>query len=188
MNRTIEFFYDLMSPYSHLADRRLPGIAKRSAAVVVHRPIALPQLLELAGNSHPAELELKRDYIRNDLNALAGYYGIAVEWPQHWPIDSSRAMAALALVEGRVQAELAQELFEAVWVQGLDIADPQVLESLLPTTLFERSLEPEAQQLLAQNTQEAFERGAFGVPSSFVGQRLFFGNDSLVLMQRYLNA
>ncbi|WP_421862360.1 2-hydroxychromene-2-carboxylate isomerase [Motiliproteus sp.] len=187
MSRTIEFFYDLMSPYSHLANWRLPGVAKRSAAVVVPRPVSLPELLALSGNQHPAELETKRDYMRRDLDALGRYYGIPMEWPEQWPVDSSRAMAALALLEGRAQQELANELFSAIWDRGEDIADPESLVALLGESLWQQSDTDEARQRLRDNTREAFERGAFGVPSCFAGEQLFFGNERLFLLQMHLN-
>jgi 2-hydroxychromene-2-carboxylate isomerase len=34
--------------------------------------------------------------------------------------------------------------------------------------------------------RRAFERGAFGVPTFFVGDRMFWGNDRLVLLEHYL--
>ncbi|MEH6470781.1 MAG: 2-hydroxychromene-2-carboxylate isomerase [Halopseudomonas sp.] len=188
MNRQIEFFYDVMSPYSHLAYWRLPGVAKRSASAVVLRPITLPKLLALTDNPDPQQVPAKRAYIQQDLEALSRYYGIPLEWPEAGPVASENAMALLTMLEGNAQAEMTKRLFEAVWVDSINIADPALLAELVGAEQWDLAESEEAQQRLQANTQEAFERGAFGVPSCFAGDRLFFGNERLFLLQMHLNA
>ena len=186
-SRRIEFFYDLCSPYSYLAYWRLPGIAKRSAAVVVPRPVSLPRLLQLTGNTLPSDVDAKRDYIRQDLKALSRYYGIPLEWPEAGIPDTSKLMTVLSMLDGKNHDALAQRLFDALWVKGQNLADNDVSDELLGDELLALVDSAEALERLQANTQEAAARGAFGVPSFWVEDQLFFGNERLFLMQTYLN-
>ena len=46
--------------------------------------------------------------------------------------------------------------------------------------------DPTTVAALQAATQEALRRGAFGVPTFFVGERMYWGNDRLVLLQHHL--
>ena len=41
--------------------------------------------------------------------------------------------------------------------------------------------------LLLKNTEEAANRGAFGAPTFFVGDELFFGQDRLDFVEEFLS-
>ncbi len=58
---------------------------------------------------------------------------------------------------------------------GLD-ADPAL----------ERARSDDVGQRLQRDTQEAIERGVFGVPTIFVGDQMFWGNDRFELVRYYL--
>ena len=83
--------------------------------------------------------------------------------------------------------------FEAYFSKQLNLDDAQVLVTIAN----ELGLEGEKLEALTQtqkikdklrtNTEEAISRGAFGSPSMFVsmreGERLYFGNDQLPLVE-----
>jgi 2-hydroxychromene-2-carboxylate isomerase len=83
-------------------------------------------------------------------------------------------------------------VFTAMWVNGQNIADEAVLRSVLTTggmdaeAVLARSQLPEVKQQLIQNTEEAVKRGAFGAPTFFVGDELFFGQDRLAMVEQYV--
>jgi 2-hydroxychromene-2-carboxylate isomerase len=45
---------------------------------------------------------------------------------------------------------------------------------------------PETERVLAAAAEEAFRRGAFGVPTFFVGAQMFWGNDRLTILKHVL--
>jgi 2-hydroxychromene-2-carboxylate isomerase len=47
--------------------------------------------------------------------------------------------------------------------------------------------DPETERLAAAAAEEAHARGAFGVPSFFVGDELFWGNDRIVILKHALS-
>ena len=76
-----------------------------------------------------------------------------------------------------------QPLFDAIYVNDRDLSDPAVLAEIVTAA----GLDPEEyaaeigsqaiKDELKANTEEAVARGAFGAPTFFVGEEMFFGND-----------
>ena len=46
--------------------------------------------------------------------------------------------------------------------------------------------DPDVKARLVANTEEAVERGVFGAPTCFVGNRMFFGQDRLDFVRQAL--
>ena len=84
--------------------------------------------------------------------------------------------------------------FRAMWNDGLDLADEAVVRDLVTKAggnadaVLARCAEPEVKNALRANTEEAVERGAFGAPTFFVGDELFFGNDRLDFVEEALRS
>ena len=63
--------------------------------------------------------------------------------------------------------------------------DPEVAAKALASSgldaqkLFARAQEPEVKAALIKNTEDAVARGAFGSPTFFVGDEMFFGKEQL---------
>jgi 2-hydroxychromene-2-carboxylate isomerase len=72
-----------------------------------------------------------------------------------------------------------------MWEQQLNMADDAVIAEALQragldaAALVATSQQPEVKERLLQNTQSAHERGAFGSPTFFVGDEMFFGKEQL---------
>ena len=76
----VEFFFDYGSPYSYLADTRLAGLAERTGATVVYRPMLLGGVFKATGNQSPfAEpVEAKRRYFSTELRRVVSALGSSV--------------------------------------------------------------------------------------------------------------
>jgi len=185
--RTLEFYYDVLSPYSYICFCRLPGLVKRSGAALLMKPVSLPRLLELTGNPAPLTVAAKAAYLRTDCARLSRYYGIPLEWPVAHPQRTGRAMTVLALLQEGERLRLTRTLFNAVWIEGNDLGQPEILEALVGAELYAAAAEVDAKALLQGNTDELAQRGGFGVPSLWFNEQLYFGNDRLFLVERAFN-
>jgi 2-hydroxychromene-2-carboxylate isomerase len=194
MNKKIEFFFDVGSPTAYLAWSQLQSIASRHEAVLEYRPILLGGLFKTIGNVSPITHQAKSDYMFRDIPRCAEHLGVSYRINPHFPINT------LALMRGAVASDLDGNLeqyldvvFPAVWAQALNMADPEVVTEVLKdggidvARIFHRIQEDDVKQKLIANTAEAAKRGVFGVPTMFVDEEMFFGQDRLDYVERALD-
>jgi 2-hydroxychromene-2-carboxylate isomerase len=190
MSKRVEFFYDYVSSYSYLANSQL---ATLGADELVYRPVFLGAVMSATGNTPPANVPARGKYLRRDLARWATHYGVTFRMNPRFPQNTLGALrlALVALRDGQFEL-LHQRLFDAMWVEQRDLSDPAVLIELAAAAGLDakRSLaateEQEIKDLLKANTDEAVARGAFGAPTFFVGDEMFFGNDRLDFVRQAL--
>jgi 2-hydroxychromene-2-carboxylate isomerase len=193
MSKTVEVFFDFLSPPSYLAYTQIPLIAERTGAKVIWRPMFTIGLHDLTGNTSPVMVPNKGAWVRNDTMKYAAKYGVTLNYNPHGLVNilpSDRA-AALAEREGDLEALMAT-VYPAMMVDGKDISKPEVLAELLTAAGLDAEYylnaikTDEVKELLKANTQEAADRGAFGAPTFFVGDEMFFGQDRLHFVEEAL--
>ena len=106
--------------------------------------------------------------------------------PADFPVRTVLVMRALSGLEPEQIPQAAHTLFNAYWADNLDIADPDVVASLIGQEAVERAVMQEVKDTLFKNTEEAVKRGAFGAPTFFVEDEMFFGHDRLPLLESHL--
>jgi 2-hydroxychromene-2-carboxylate isomerase len=197
--KTLEFFFDVSSPWTYLAFTRIHGVLERTGARVVWKPILVGGVFNAVNQdvyerrAHPDPR--KASYSGKDLQDWARLAGIAIGKPAVFPV---RAVAAMRLVlaadEQGALVKLSRALFEAYWGDLKDISQTSVLEEacraagLDPAPLLARSEAPDIKERLRANTEEVIARGGFGSPTMFVdGSDIYFGNDRLPLVEAALS-
>lgn len=183
MPQPIEIFYDFRSPYSYLAFIRL---LQMDVAPTL-KPMQILKVMERVGNV-PTTITCaaKGRYARDDLGRWAQRYGIGLN-PSDMRANDGDACSRAVLAAGTPDAALAvtMALYRACWSEGTTLATTaDILAALaakgIDTTLIAARIDaPETVAMLAANTDEAVERGVFGTPTIFVGDKMFFGNDRL---------
>ena len=191
----VEFFYDFSSPYSYLASTQVEGLEKRTGVPVVWRPFAVGFVFKETGNAMTASVPAKGKHMLKDLERWAEFYGVPFHWPSLFPLKSTPALrAALAAEEQGKLRELSRAFFHTYWVENQDPTQPEKIKELagklgLPgEKILARAEEPEIKDKLRANTSEAVRRGAFGAPTFFVGEEMFWGNDRIEMVERHLQS
>ena len=190
-----DFYFDYGSPTSYLAYAQLPGIIARTGVTVNFRPILLGGLLQQTSNQSPMDLPAKRKWMTADMEFFAGRYGVPFAVNPHFPINT------LVLMRGAVYAQqegfldqYSDAVFDAMWGNPVNMADPSVIAKVLRTAdldvekIVAGTQDPIIKDRLKANTQEAFDRGAFGAPTVFIGERMFFGQDRMRYVEELLAA
>lgn len=190
MSNRVEFFYDYVSSYSYLANSQL---ATLGADEIIYRPVFLGAIMSATGNTPPANVPARGNYLRQDLARWARHYGVPFEMNPRFPQNTLGALRLALVAQRDAQFEaLHQRLFDAMWVDQRDLGDPAVLHELAEAAGLDakRSMaaieEQEIKDLLKANTDEAVARGAFGAPTFFVDGKMFFGNDRLDFVREAL--
>jgi len=194
MSKTVEVFFDFLSPPSYLAWTQIPFIAAKTAATVIWRPMFTIGLHDLTDNKSPVMVPNKGRWVRADTMRYAEKYGVTLNYSPHGLINilpANRA-AALAEKEGVVEA-LMEQLYPAMFIEGLDISKTEVLAELFTKAGIDADYylnaikTDQVKEMLKANTQEAADRGAFGAPTFFVGDKMYFGQDRLHFVEEDLN-
>lgn len=196
MARTLEFFFDYASPYSYLASEQVEAVAKRTGAEVRWRPFLLGAVFKATGNSSPVTNAQKAVYLSKDLADWARHLGLPeFQFPSSFPANSLKAdRLGLVAAEHGCIVPFTHATYRAAFAEGKDINDPSVLAELArrvgldPEKALAQADSQETKDALRRNTEEAVSRGAFGAPTLFVGDQLFFGNDRMMFVERALSA
>jgi 2-hydroxychromene-2-carboxylate isomerase len=192
----VEFFFDYGSPFSYLANTQLPGIAARTGASIVYRPMLLGAVLKATGNSSPMAVPAKGRYMGRDLERWAKRYGVAFQRnPFPFLGNTLRLMrGAVASQKLGVFDRYHPAVFTAAWGDAVDLGDEAALRAVLRGAGIDadellRSIDDQrTKDELRRATEAAIERGVFGAPAFFVGDELFWGNDRLDFVERALRA
>lgn len=181
MSRKVEFFYDIASPYSFLAALQMPRLEK--LAEVQWRPFLIGGVFKASGNVMPAANPAKGQYMFQDLRRLFAYYGEPFRFPSRFPINSLQAMRCLTALPAEQRPAATLKLYRAYWGEDRDVADPAILAELLGADVLARASDEAVKAELKETTESAAGRGAFGAPTFFVGEEMYFGEDRVFLIE-----
>lgn len=186
--RTVEVFFDFSSPFAYLGASQVAGLAERTGAKVIWRPLLLGGLFRTIGQADVPLFtfsEAKQRFVAADLDRWAAYWGVPFRFPSRFPTSTVKALRTyLALPEAR-RGAFRDAVFRAYWAEDRDIGDEAVLRALAGDAV-DRSEAPDIKHALRAATDEAAARGVFGVPTFVVDGELFWGQDRLGLVERAL--
>jgi 2-hydroxychromene-2-carboxylate isomerase len=195
MQKTAEFFFDVGSPAAYLAWTQMPQLCAQAGAKLVYRPMLLGGVFQATGNASPMMVPAKGSYMAADLGRFAQRYGVPFRINPHFPINTLQLMRAVVGIQlrhvERFESFLAL-VYAAMWDKGINMNDPAVTAAMLveggfdPAMVFTLVNDADIKAALKANTQEAVRRGAFGAPTVFVGDTMFFGQDRLDFVREAL--
>ncbi len=196
MALAVDFYYGLGSRYSYLASTQIERIAAATGCRFDWHPLKSGALMELRGGhpfrGEPVSGQYEWPYRRLDAEAWAEFYGVPYREPVDFLVDPAYLAVAASAAKrlGAVEA-YSRRLFQAIFVEGGAIAEADLIgfaeDVGLDAQAFRTRLEdPATAELHEAALQEAHRRGAFGVPTFFVGKRLFWGNDRLPLVAHFI--
>ena len=192
---TVEFFFDVGSPATYLAWTQLPGLCAAAGTTLVHRPMLVGAVFKATGNASPITIPAKGRWVIEDLSRHARRYGVPLALNPHFPVNTLLPMRVVTGAQRERPAEfdaLVGIVFRAMWVEKRNIGDPSVLGGVLVAAgldaeaLLALAERQDVKDALKANTEEAIRRGAFGAPTMFVGDEMYFGQDRLDFVREAL--
>jgi 2-hydroxychromene-2-carboxylate isomerase len=191
MPKTVEFIFDFGSPNAYLAHKALAPILARTGAELVIVPCLLGGIFKATNNKAPmiafGDVKGKMGYERLEMVRFIKKHQLSrFSFNPHFPVNT------LIVMRGAIAAQMSGQLapyveagLKAMWEDGLKMDDPEVFVATMTAAgldgaaLFTRTQEPDVKAKLASNTDAAVARGAFGIPTFYVGDEMFFGKDRL---------
>ena len=188
--RQAEFHFDFGSPNAYLAHKVLPGIEARTGVAFAYVPILLGGVFKLTNNRSPAEslagIRNRLDYEWLETDRFVRRHGLKFARNPFFPVNTLAIMrGAVAAQELGVFTAYVDAVFDHMWAEPKKMDDPAVIGAALASSGLPAAelvalaqTQPVKDRLLA-NTTASVERGAFGAPTFFVGDEIYFGKDRL---------
>ncbi|MFZ6722141.1 2-hydroxychromene-2-carboxylate isomerase [Undibacterium sp. Ji49W] len=183
--KQLDWYFDFISPFAYLQHELL--MRAQMTDRLHYHPVLFASLLNHWDNKGPAEIPPKRQWTFEHCVWLARKHGISLRMLPEHPFNPLPVLR-LCLVLGST-APVVRRLFSFVWQEGhlptqtghwqalLD--ELQVMPAMLDT--------PDIKQMLRINGEKAIAADVFGVPTTVVDGRCFWGLDSTDMLQAYLN-
>ena len=185
MTKTVTFCFDFGSPYSYLAYNYLSPI-KETGARIDLKPVLLGGIFKATGNQPPATVQKKGEYMFKDIQRWSNKLGISFKMNPYFPILTVPHMRGAILAQKKnILEDYMQSMFDSMWLKGLNLNDQEILtqvaseSGLDPNDFAEGISSDEIKDELRLNTQFAIDKGAFGVPTYFLENEIFWGIDSI---------
>lgn len=181
------WYFDIISPFAHLALTRLDAI--RTYRPVVLKPLVFGGVLKAWGQLGPAEIAPKRVHTYRLATHTAQAMGVPFRFPPAHPFNPLAMLRLLTALDGNEAAVAAA--FSLVWGEGRDANDPAVLQGVADAAGRPDALaligEQDVKDRLRRTTEDAVAAGVFGVPSLVIDGEVFWGADAMAMAQDYLN-
>ncbi|KAL9971349.1 hypothetical protein ACROYT_G023862 [Oculina patagonica] len=205
--RTVELFYDVLSPYSWVAFEVLCRYRPKWNLDLQFRPFFLSGIMAGTGNQPPAMVPAKGAYMAKDIQRLRDFYGIPIVEPSDFvntmfkkgSLSAMRLITAASKYHPEKVEPLSREFWMRIWSRDEDIVDPQSLQEVCQKvglsgdesqSLMSKIGDQEIKDKLKDTTQKALDLGAFGAPiivAHVNGKpHMYFGSDRFLLLSHLL--
>ena len=185
MTKSIDFYFDFISPYSFLAYKKLKSLNNISEININYKPILLGGLHNLGNITAPAFNERKMKNMKNDCELIARKNNIEFKWNEKFPVNSLNLMRGYLSLNEKLKKKFFDLCFDAYWKDNIDLSNEKNFENILNNCLINKTSflkeiqDQKIKDKLKQLTENAFKKDIFGAPTFIVNNKIFWGQDRL---------
>jgi 2-hydroxychromene-2-carboxylate isomerase len=185
MIKSIDFYFDFISPYSYLAHKKIKILKEKKNIIFNYKPILVGGLHKLQGITAPAFIEAKLKHMISDCNLIAEKNNFVFMWNSKFPIKSLNIMRGYLFIKDEIKDLYLNIMFDAYWKDNSDTSNEEILKTFLEkckinsSEFLEGIKEPKIKDELKSLTQKAHDNEIFGAPSFVVNKKIFWGQDRL---------
>ena len=185
MTKSIDFYFDFISPYSYLGYKKLILLNENNQININYKPILLGGLHNLGGITAPAFNERKMKNMKNDCELIAKKNDIEFKWNTKFPINSLYLMRGYLIIKDDLKKKYFDVCFDAYWKNNIDIENEKNVNSILEVVgqdkieFIDRIKDAKTKEELKRVTSDAFKKDIFGAPTFVVNNKIFWGQDRL---------
>ena len=185
MIKSIDFYFDFISPYSYLAHKEIKTLKEKKNIIFNYKPILVGGLHNLQGITAPAFIKPKLKHMISDCDLIAKKNKSTFIWNSKFPINSLNILRGYLFINDETKDLYLNVIFDAYWKDDLDTSNEKILETLIKkckinsNDFFDGIKVPKIKDKLKDVTQEAHDKGIFGAPTFVVNNKIFWGQDRL---------
>ena len=185
MTRSIDFYFDIISPYSYIAHKKIEKVKKEKNIVFNYKPILLGGLHKLTNITPPAFNEFKMKNMKNDCEMVSSKNHIPFRWNEKFPINSISIMRGYLFIDEENKEQYIDVFFEAYWKYNQDLSLQsnfnKIIEKLnIDPLIIQKGIKDvNIKEKLKQLTNKAFSKKVFGAPTFMYNEKIFWGQDRL---------
>ena len=185
MTKSIDFYFDIISPYSYIAHKKIEKIIKEKNIVFNYKPILLGGLHKLAEITPPAFNQFKMKNMKNDCELISNKNHISFKWNEKFPINSISIMRGYLFINKEKRKDYLDKFFNAYWRDNVDLSIQENFKNILKTleidqvSFLDGISNEKIKEKLKELTSEAFNKEIFGAPTFIYNNKIFWGQDRL---------
>ena len=185
MTKSIDFYFDFISPYSYLAYKKIKSLNNLNNYKIIYKPILLGGLHNLGGITAPAFNVRKMKNMKNDCELIAKKNKIIFKWNDKFPINSLYLMRGYLVLSEKLKEKYFEVCFDNYWKENTDISIEKNIHKILDlcsinkTDFFKNINDKKIKDQLKELTNLAFQKDIFGAPTFVVNNKIFWGQDRL---------
>ena len=185
MTKSIDFYFDIISPYSYIAHKKIEKVSTEKNIVFNYKPILLGGLHKLAEITPPAFNQFKMKNMKNDCELVSNKNHIPFKWNEKFPINSISIMRGYLFINKEKRKDYLDKFFNAYWRDNVDLSIQKNLTEILNTLEIDQVsfLDGISNQKIKDElkvlTSEAFNKEIFGAPTFICNDKIFWGQDRL---------
>ena len=193
MSSYIDFYFDVISPYSYIAHKKIQKIKESQKVIFNYKPILLGGLHNLVGINAPAFNKYKMKNMQSDCELVSKKNNISFMWNSKFPINSLSIMRGYISLNETQKDDYLNTFFDAYWKDNLDLSSEKEFSKLLESLkvdskiFFEEITQQSIKDDLKRLTSDAFKKEVFGAPTFIVNNKIFWGQDRLEYALEELN-
>ena len=193
MNNHVDFYFDIISPYSFIAHKKIQKINQNKKVNFNYKPVFLGGLHKLAEIDAPAFNKNKIKILQGDCELVAEKNDIQFIWNSKFPINSLYFMRGYLYVDDNHKNDYLDTFFNAYWKDNLDLSSEIEVNKILKLLniddkkFFEGINNQIIKDKLKELTGNAFKKELFGVPTFVANNKIFWGQDRLEYAIEELN-
>ena len=133
MTKSIDFYFDIISPYSYIAHKKIEKVSIEENILFNYKPILLGGLHKLAEISPPAFNQFKMKNMKNDCVLVSSKNHTPFKWNEKFPINSISIMRGYLFINAGKRKDYLDKFFNAYWRDNVDLSIQENLTEILNT-------------------------------------------------------
>ena len=184
--RTVDLYFDYVSPFAYLLNEQLHRLP--DDVQVNQVPVLFAGLLKHWGQLGPVEVDRKRLFTYRHTTWLAERLGIDFRFPNPHPFNPLPYLRLTVALGNNPEA--IKKIYRIIWTGDCDPTSTECWDVICNALGVAKAntliSDKQVKAALKNNTDSAIALGVFGVPTVAADGELFWGLDSMEMLNDYL--